>query len=198
MRGKGYTLPFLDMVLIMVLGITIMYVLNAVVKKQESEAQVKSIARYVISVTWPYEGTERGDDIDTWLRDPEGELCSFKNKDTGRANLDRDDLGHVNDYIYNAGKVERLPDNQELMTIRNIVPGRWTLNVHFYNRYTDLVEVPVKIEMRQIYPSVAIILKKEANLKTKWEEMTIANFTMNERGIITDWDDIQERLIEVK
>ena len=51
--------------------------------------------------------------------------------------LDRDDLGDKNDKIYLPdGSMIKVPQNQELLTIRGIVPGEYVLNIHMYSSTT--------------------------------------------------------------
>ena len=45
--------------------------------------------------------------------------------------LDRDDRGNVNDTIDFDGKTIDNPLNQEIVTIRVVVPGEYIVNVHY-------------------------------------------------------------------
>jgi len=48
--------------------------------------------------------------------------------------LDKDDLGYVNDIVYNAnGKVTKVNINREVVTIRGIIPGEYLINAHYYS-----------------------------------------------------------------
>ena len=51
---------------------------------------------FIIILTWD---DESGDDIDLWIRDPLGNLLSFRNREDALMHLDRDDLGLSNEII---------------------------------------------------------------------------------------------------
>ena len=49
-------------------------------------------AEYIITVDWD---DSLEDDVDLWVRDPNGEIVSYLQKDAGWLHLDRDDRGVV-------------------------------------------------------------------------------------------------------
>ena len=62
-------------------------------------------AEYIITVDWD---DSLEDDVDLWVKDPNGEIVSYLKKDAGWLHLDRDDRGVINDtviidnkYMYN-------------------------------------------------------------------------------------------------
>ena len=100
-RKYGSSTAFTDLLFNIVIGVAFMFMLaflliNPVAKKKDIESK----ADYLIILTWDSESVN---DIDLWMRDPVGNLMSFRNKDKGLMHLDRDDLGSRNDKI-------KLPD----------------------------------------------------------------------------------------
>jgi hypothetical protein len=64
--------------------------------------------------------------------------------------LDKDDLGYVNDIVYNAnGKITRVNINREVVTIRGIIPGEYLINAHYYSsRQTEAAFTALSGERR--------------------------------------------------
>ena len=188
--NTGFRDLLFNTLLVFVFLFVIAFLLIAPVKK---EANITTKAEYIITLTWTEDSL---DDIDTWLRDPLGNIIFFRSPSKGFMHLDKDDLGAFNDTI-------RMPDgtevvlniNQEIVTIRGFIPGEWVLNIHmFRKRHDEPSEVKVKVE--KLNPLVTTVIYKEYSMDTKWEEITVARFTMTTAGEIIDMDDLPMSLIK--
>lgn len=153
--------------------------------------KIDNKAEFMVTVTWPY---EIDTDIDTWLEEPSGALIWYNDKTpkNSASHLDRDDLGNENDVIVVDNKRIEIKRNQEIVTIRGIVPGNYTLNIHYYNsRYAgsgpDPV-VPVTVKVEKLNPSVKTIYDtpEPIRLTTEGEERTILHFTVDEAGDVIE------------
>lgn len=183
---------FIDLLFILVLIMVSMFKLMAVETK---EADIKTKAEFVITVTWP---TNNPNDVDTWLKDPAGMLCSFKNKEIGLMHLDRDDLGDKNDRIKMPnGKHVSFPQNQELTTIRGVISGEYVLNIHLY-RQRIKIETPVNISITKLNPKAMVVFAKTINLDTDFQEETVTRFTLAQNGDVLMFDSFYSKLINVK
>ena len=112
--------------------------------------------------------------------------------------LDRDDLGLANDTIYLPdGSLVKYPYNQEIMTIRGIIPGEWTLNVHLYRKNQHETSTPVTIKMEKLNPFVRTIILKDIILEEQWDEATVSRFEMTNAGKIVGFDDTYKKLVSV-
>ena len=100
------------------------------------------------------------DDIDTWVQDPAGNLVWFRAREAGLMHLDRDDRGLTNDVIVVNGKQVVNPLNQEVVTLRGIAPGEYTVNVHYYDskdgKPVDVVS-SVRIAVSDDYQALAVV-----------------------------------------
>ena len=170
--------------------------INPVAKK----SNVEVIAEFIITVSWP---DQSADDVDTWVKDPAGNIVGFKMKDRGLMNLDRDDLGRSNDTITTTnGKKLYVRQNIEHITIRGIIPGEYVVNVHLYRRvprnevldenYFEVIPVRVNVEKLNPYGVVYI---KDVTLAIKGEEKTVLRFTVNEDGDVTDINELPFKII---
>jgi len=180
--GGGYrTDPFVDLLFNALLGFTLLFFVTLVYFNPEArKGKVNLKAEYIISVTWP---ESRTDDIDLWVRDPLGKVVSYIEKDAGWLHLDRDDQGSVNDTVVIEGKEVIFPINQELVTLRGLIDGEYTVNLYYYEkRDLDPVEILVKIE--RINPSVETVFVKKVTMSRVDEEITVVRFTPTRDGTI--------------
>lgn len=151
------------------------------IEPESNETQIRTKAEYVITTTWEHDSP---DDVDVWLRDPTGNLLYFKKKEIGLMHLDRDDLGDANDsYILSDGTVITYNYNQEIVTIRGIIPGEWVLNIHMYSKKTKK-PTKVLVRMDKINPSVKTMVNQTYTMEKKWDQITVLRFTLNSKGDI--------------
>ena len=201
-RTYGSQIAVIDLLFNTLVGFVFLFVLafiliNPVAKK----SNVEVIAEFIITTSWP-DGS--ADDIDTWVKDPAGNVVGFKQKDRGLMNLDRDDLGRSNDTIKTLNGDEiYIRQNIEHVTIRGIIPGEYIVNVHLYRRaartdvgkadYYELIPVRVNVEKLNPYGVVYI---KDVKLAFKGEEKTVLRFTVNEDGNITDINELPHQIVQ--
>ena len=171
--------------------------INPVAKK----SNVEVIAEFIITTSWP-DGS--ADDIDTWVKDPAGNIVGFKQKDRGLMNLDRDDLGRSNDTITTTtGDKIYVRQNIEHVTIRGIIPGEYIVNVHLYRRAarTDVSKsdyfelIPVRVNVEKLNP-YGIVYIKDIMLTYKGEEKTALRFTVDEEGKVTEINELPHQIVQ--
>lgn len=110
--------------------------INPPTKKQDAPKK----AEYLIIIEWD-EGSP--DDVDLWVKDPQSVTVSYRQKEGGLLNLEKDDLGLSNDKWRKAdGTIVTIPINREVVTMRGIVPGRYQVAAHIYSRRTRAVQDP--------------------------------------------------------
>ena len=87
-------------------------------------------------------------------------------KEAGFVHLDRDDRGLLNDTIVVNGEKVQNPLNQEVVTLRAVVPGEYIVNIHYYATVTNLpVDVNVKVE--KVNPQLEVIYYGTINLEKR-------------------------------
>lgn len=190
--GGGYrTDPFVDLLFNALLGFTLLFFVTLVYFNPEARTgKVNLKAEYIISVTWP---ENRTDDIDLWVRDPLGKVVSYIEKDAGWLHLDRDDQGSLNDTVLIEGQEVIYPINQELVTLRGLIDGEYTVNLYYYEkRDPEPIEILVKIE--RINPSVETVFVKKVSMSRVDEEITVVRFTPTRDGRIVNINNRQLRL----
>ena len=175
--------PFVDLLFNALLGFTLLFFISLIYFNLEvTEKTVDLKAEYIISITWP---ENLLDDIDLWVRDSPGETVSYLRKDAGQLHLDRDDRGSMNDTVVIEGEEIVYSINQELVTLRGLIDGEYTVNVFYYNKKSNvLVEVLTNIE--RVNPSVKTVFVRRVILTHEDEETTIFRFTPTSEGAIVN------------
>ena len=183
--------PFIDLLFNALLGFTFLFLVSVMfINPDARKGRVDLKAEYIISVTWP---DQMADDIDIWVQDPIGETVSYLRKDAGWLHLDRDDRGEINDTIIVDGQELVYPINQEVVTIRGIIPGEYTVNLYYYTAaQPGPVEALVKVE--KVNPSLKTVYVRKLLLHKQDDEKTVVRFSLDERAQIRDINQLQKRL----
>ena len=184
----------MDLLFNCLLGFTFLFIVAfSLVEVDKKKADIKTKAEFVITVTWDLDNP---DDVDTWLRDPARSIVWFQKKESGLMHLDRDDLGNKNDtYFLPDGTTVQYPYNQEITTIRGIVPGRWILNIHMYKKNRP-EPANVRVEMVKLNPSHRVVFVKDFAMRAKGDEITVCQLEMDHSGNITAMNESHLSLVK--
>ena len=122
--------PFYDMLFNMLIAFVFCFIvaLLAMNPKALKAGDVPAKAEYIITLSWP---DMDPNDIDTWVQNPAGDTVWFRAREAGLMHLDRDDRGLSNDTIVVNGREVINPLNQEVVTLRGVVPGEYFVNAHY-------------------------------------------------------------------
>ncbi len=165
-------------------------------KKIEKNKKVEAKAEFLITITWP---ESSDNDVDTYVEDPLGNLVFFRSREKGLLHLDRDDLGTKNDtIILPDGTTYEVKENREIVTIRGIIPGEYTVNVHMYFRKDLDKETTVTIKLEKINPSVKLITIKDVKLGQNGDEKTAFRFCLDKEGCVISINDLKKELAHGK
>lgn len=193
MKHKQYhsDKAFLDLFLNALLGFVLLFIIswlliNPVAKNKIIDAK----GEFIITATWD---DESNDDVDLWVQDPEGNIASFRQREVGIMHLDRDDLGMANDKIVlSDGTTIEIKTNREVLTVRGIIPGEYTVNLHMFSKRNDN-PTTVKVEIQKINP-YSIVVEKSVILETRGQEVTVIRFTVNQEGNVTKLSELPKIL----
>jgi len=164
-----------------------------IVAPKAKEGKVDSKAEFLITVDWP---DNHPDDIDTFVQDPLGNVAWFRRREAGFIVLDRDDRGGINDFVMVNGKKQLTATRQELVSIRGIVAGEYTVIVYHFTALTGQA-VPVTVTVQKLNPVAKIIAKETIELeKGSTEERTAVRFTLDAKGAVTDTSHIQRSILQ--
>lgn len=184
--------PFTDLLFNTLIGFMLLFFIAIVfLNPHKKKGKIDLDAEYIVSVTWP---DNNPDDIDTWVEDPEGNITWFRQRDAGLVHLDRDDRGMLKDTLEINGKKVANPLNQEITTIRGIVPGEYTVNLHYYASETGK-PVPVKVKVAKVNPVYTVVYYADVEMTHKGEEQTALRFTLESDGTVTGINHLQKKLV---
>tara|TARA_R110000823_G_scaffold75450_13_gene172648 strand:+ start:925 stop:1584 length:660 start_codon:yes stop_codon:yes gene_type:complete len=166
------TFGFLDILFNLSLVMAVLFVLSfLLINPITKSGTIDPRTHFIIKVSWP-DGNPN--DIDVWVKSSQRHIIGFRSKDSEIMHLDRDDVGRVNDYIIINGSLEQNSINQEIVSIRQQVDMKYTVNIHYFSwREDDGAELktPVKIELIRIQPfevikTTEVIMTSEGQEKT--------------------------------
>jgi hypothetical protein len=191
-KKRTQTDPFTDLLFNALLGFTFLFLVAIMFMNPEAKSGIiDPKAEYIITITWE---DNSPDDIDTWIEDPEGQLIWFRNPAAGLLHLDRDDRGLINDTITINGEEVYNPLNQEVVTLRGVVPGEYVLNVHYYATETGK-PVDTDIRLDKVNPKLEVKYYGTVTLEKKGDEKTALRFKVGRDGDITDINFLPKQLV---
>jgi hypothetical protein len=156
------------------------------------DGKVDSKAEFIITMDWP---DNHPDDLDLFVQDPVGNVVWYRHREAGFLTLDRDDRGGGNDFIVVNGKKIPSPIREEVVTVRGIVPGEYTVNVvHFQATTGQPVAATVKVQ--KLNPSVQVIFDDKLTLDHTGDEKTALRFRLDAEGKVIDVQQRQKSLLE--
>ena len=195
MNNEKYksTIGFTDLLFNILVGFAFLFIIAFLLIKPEAKKKdFDRNAEFVVVMEWDKEA--KGD-IDLYVEDPLGAKCSFRQTVANFMHLDKDDLGSANDTVVNAdGTISTVKINREVITIRGIIAGEYTINVHYYSerdysrvgnamRKKKSKEVTVKIELHKVNP-YTIMWIGEKTFHSKGQEETFVRFRLDKDGTV--------------
>jgi hypothetical protein len=160
---------------------------------EAKEGKVATKAEFIISMSWP---DNHPDDIDLYAEDPLGNIVWYHVREAGFMVLDRDDRGGVNNSIVVNGRRITTPIRQETVSIRGLVAGEYTVNVHYFLA-TEGGPVPAVVKVEKVNPSVQIVSYDTVMLERMGEEKTAVRFRIAENGDVIDVNHRPKSLIQL-
>ncbi len=184
--------PFSDLLFNALLAFVFFFVVALMAMNPKAKTgDIPSKAEFIITVSWP---DMNPNDIDTWVEDPAGNVVWFRQREAGLMHLDRDDRGLANDTLIVNGKQIINPLNQEVVTLRGIAPGEFTVNVHYYES-KDKLPVDVSVSVVKVNPRAEVVFYGTMNLAQKGAEQTAVRFTIAPDGSVVNVNTLQKTLV---
>ena len=186
--------PFYDMLFNMLSAFVFCFIvaLLAMNPKALKAGDIPSKAEYIVNVSWP---DRDPNDIDTWAQDPAGNLVWFRQREAGLMYLDRDDRGDATDSMVVNGKRIASPFRQEVLAIRGIEPGEFTINVQYYESRNSQ-PVPVTVSVIKVNPRADVVYYGQLTLARKGDEATAVRFTILPDGSVANVNTLPKSLVQ--
>lgn len=161
------------------------------ISPEAESGKVDSKAEFLITMTWP---DNHADDVDLFVQDPLRNVVFYRRREAGFMVLDRDDRGGANDFILVGDTKVNSPIRQEIVSIRGIVAGEYTINVYHFTAVTGK-PVPVSVKVERLNPTVQVVHYDTIELNGGGEEKTAVRFKMDANGKVTDVNRIEKSLL---
>lgn len=221
-RHGNFNISFIDMLLafVGVLAIMVMMAFALMAIKKTYDEGVLRKADYIATVTWD---DAIDCDVDLWIRDGDGKISSFKNRQAGQMALERDDLGFSGDTtqtitsmlsnMISSGKnVPIKPDqyNEETIVFRGTTEGVYNVSVFLYScraienqqilriKKGDLIPFELKIDFKlmKVNP-YKIMVEKTVKFERVAEEVPIVEFDMDSKKNASRFSDTAIKIVKL-
>ncbi|HEX6111944.1 MAG TPA: hypothetical protein VFZ10_06530 [Geminicoccaceae bacterium] len=194
-RSDHVGVAFTDLLFNALLGFVVMFVLAfLLINPIAKSGAIDPKAEFLITLSWP---DGRREDVDLYVEDPAGRLVWFRSREAGLMHLDRDDLGERNDVIEVAGRRVLNPLNQEIVSIRGILPGEYVVNLHLYRADGDQ-SVPATVKIEKLNPQVQLVFYGPLTLTEQGDEQTAARFSLAADGRVRDLNQLPKPLVPLR
>ena len=203
-RGKyKSTVGFTDLLFNLLVGFVFLFIIAFIlINPIKKKADVPKKAEYMIVMEWP---TEVADDIDLWVKDPEGNTVSFVKKENGYMNLEKDDLGHSNDMTVDEyGNKKIIYINREVITLRGTLKGQYQVAAHVYamrpwqaKTNIDVKDLIIKVKIIKINPYREMYIG-DTNYSLKGQELSLVNFWLDKDGNFVKYNTLDNNIITRK
>jgi hypothetical protein len=176
--------PFYDMLFNILIAFVFCFVVAMLAFHPDARksGDIRAKAEFIITMSWP---DSNPNDVDTWVRDPAGDVLWFRQRDAGLMHLDRDDRGSKNNSVVVNGREIVNPIRQEMATLRGIVPGEYIVNAHYYES-RDQQPVDVEVAVVKVNPQADIVYTGQMRLSAPGAEQTLVRFTLDATGQVSD------------
>jgi hypothetical protein len=162
------------------------------VSPESKEGKIDSKAEFIITMDWP---DNHPDDLDLFVQDPAGNIAWYRRREAGFLTLDRDDRGGANDFIIVNGKKIPSPIREEIVTVRGVIPGEYTVNVSHFQATTGQ-PVSVSVKVQKLNPTAQVIFDNKLMLDHTGDEKTALRFWLDGEGKVVDVQQRQKSLME--
>ena len=162
------------------------------IKPKADEGKVDPRLELLVTVGWP---DKHPDDIDLFVQDPIGNMVWYRRRESGFMVLDRDDRGGLNDFIMVNGQKVLSPIRQEIVSIRGIVAGEYTVNVYHFAALTGKT-VPVTVKVEKLNPTVQVVYYDTVELNQGGTERTAVRFVLDPKGAVVEVNHNEKSLLQ--
>jgi hypothetical protein len=209
-RQYGSSTAFNDLLFNLVVGFVFLFVIAFIlINPPTKRADIPAKAEYIFVIEWD---DESADDIDLWVRDPNGVTVSFTRKEGGLLNLEKDDLGTSNDtFTSPTGEITVIKINREVTTMRGIIPGTYTVMAHVYNRAsrveydeenkrwinlddTNPMDSPLSFQLLRVNPYEEVY-SSQHRYQRRGQQIPILEFDLDENGVASNFRFPKESII---
>ena len=181
-REHNSNIPFIDLIFNVLIGFVFLFVIALILINPITKDEGPPVkAEFMIILEWHDESKA---DIDLWIQHNKNRSVGFSNKEQDHIHLDRDDLGHKNDFYTVDGVQQVLYLNKEVITLRGVVQGNYYIVAHGYNLREEQ-NIPVKIKIIKLNPYSEVYTKEETVVHDR-QIVRFHAFRLDSEGIVEE------------
>ena len=162
------------------------------ISPEAKDGKIDSKAEFIVTMDWP---DNHPDDLDRRSHRRSLRPAGYRHREAGFLVLDRDDRGGANDFIVVNSKKIASPIREEIVTIRGIVAGEYTVNVSHFVATTS-TPVPATVKVQKLNPTAQVIFDDTVFVDHTGDEKTAVRFTLDAEGKVTDVNRRPKSLME--
>jgi hypothetical protein len=162
------------------------------ISPDNKDGKIDSKAEFIITLDWP---DSHPDDLDMYVQDPVGNIAWYRHREAGFLVLDRDDRGGANDFIVVNGKKISSAIREEIVTVRGLVAGEYTVNVSHFAATTGL-PVRATVKVQKLNPVAQVVFDDAVTVDHTGDEKTAVRFTLDGAGKVIDVNRRPKSLME--
>jgi hypothetical protein len=151
--------------------------------KDTTPPAIQTLGTYAVVMTWE-DGSV--DDIDLYVRDPEGNICYFGYTDVGLMHLEYDDLG--------TDITRGVSARGERTVIRGVSAGEYTVNVHAYDK-PSTGPVKVRVRLYRLAGEDTLLHEETVTLVRTGDEETAFRFVVKTDGSVVRFNRLPARMV---
>jgi hypothetical protein len=152
------------------------------ISPESKDGKIDSKAEFIITMDWP---DNHPDDLDLFVQDPLGNIAWYRHREAGFLTLDRDDRGGANDFIIVNGRKLPSPIREEIVTVRGIVAGEYTVNISHFQATTGL-PVAATVKVQKLNPTAQVVFDDKVIVDHTGDEKTALRFKVDAEGRVVD------------
>ena len=152
------------------------------ISPEAKDGKIDSKAEFIITMDWP---DNHPDDLDLFVQDPVGNIAWYRHREAGFLTLDRDDRGGANDFIVVNGRKIPSPIREEIVTVRGIVPGEYTVNLSHFQATTGQ-PVAATVKVQKLNPTAQVVFDDKVTVDHTGDEKTALRFKVDAEGKVVD------------
>lgn len=170
----------------------LVFVILALVSSQKPP-HIPTFGQFAVTATWK-QGSN--DDVDLYVRDPDGNIAYFANPNAGLMNLEHDDLGTgvSGTQVLADGRKVRVLYNGERVVLRGYAPGEYTVNVHLYSK-NDPGPIAVTVTLWSLRGQDKSLEQRTVTLHAEGDERTAFRVTLDAAGNVVAVSHVQSDLV---
>lgn len=181
MRKYSSNLAFVDLLFNLLVGFTSLFIIAfLMINPVAQTGQVTPPVKLFVEIEWDKDVTQ---DIDLFVRGPNGTTIFYGNKDGNYMTLERDDLGSSNDTYELNGERITIKRNYEIVNFSDLPAGEYIIGVFYFSRKGDPLEI--KTTVRSISPH-KLVYEGTAQGLTPRTERTVLSFVVDKDGEVSD------------